>query len=307
MAEEGNKLTLRRLEAPIHKFIKVALPTDLERLQKHHNNILKFQHTQQWDRLHQEHINASRTVQQLRANMKEMEKLCARVRAEDADALEALIKPVRDRASAAAQDFLRLHSNPEPQPAPTPPPATHPSSCAFSSCHTDDNADDVPGFGRQSQLQLPEIPPDQRAAESWDNLEEDLKELSGLVTEFSILVHSQQEKIDSIEDNVNTAAANVEEGTKSLGKAVGYKLAVLPVAGALLGGVLGGPLGLLAGFKAAGVAAALGGGALGFAGGNMVQKHRRAKVDLQMKQLTATPSPPPSPPPTDEPEARKDK
>lgn len=29
---------------------------------------------------------------------------------------------------------------------------------------------------------------------------------------------SQQEKIDSIEDNVNTAAANVEEGTRSLGK-----------------------------------------------------------------------------------------
>lgn len=41
MAEEGNKLTLRRLEAPIHKFIKVALPTDLDRLQKHHSNILK--------------------------------------------------------------------------------------------------------------------------------------------------------------------------------------------------------------------------------------------------------------------------
>lgn len=32
------------------------------------------------------------------------------------------------------------------------------------------------------------------------------------------LHQSQQEKIDSIEDNVNTAAANVEEGTKSLGK-----------------------------------------------------------------------------------------
>lgn len=41
MAEEGTKLTLRRLEAPIHKFIKVALPTDLDRLQKHHSNILK--------------------------------------------------------------------------------------------------------------------------------------------------------------------------------------------------------------------------------------------------------------------------
>ncbi len=71
-------------------------------------------------------------------------------------------------------------------------------------------------------------------------------------------------------------------------------MAVLPVAGALLGGVLGGPIGLLAGFKAAGVAAALGGGALGFAGGKVVQKHHRARVDLQMKQLTA-PEPPGKP------------
>ncbi|XP_031155027.1 syntaxin-17 [Sander lucioperca] len=300
MAEEGNKLTLRRLEAPIHKFIKVALPTDLERLQKHHNNILKYQQSQQWDRLHLEHINASRTVQQLRANVREMEKLCTRVRAEDTDALEALVKPVKDRASAAARDFLLLHSNPVHQPAP--PPAAQPSSCVSNSCHADDDVCEEPVSGRQIQLLLPQIPADQIAAESWDNLEEDLKELSGLVTEFSLLVHSQQEKIDSIEDNINTAAANVEEGTKSLGKTVGYKLAVLPVAGALLGGVLGGPLGLLAGFKVAGVAAALGGGALGFAGGNLVQKHRKARVDLQMKRLTALP-----PEPAAEPESNKDK
>ncbi|KAM6936646.1 syntaxin-17 isoform 2-T2 [Lycodopsis pacificus] len=269
MAEEGNKLTLRRLEAPIHKFIKVALPTDLERLQKHHNNILKYQQSQQWDRLHLEHINASRTVQQLRANVREMENLCKRVRAEDAAALEALVRPVRDRASAAARDFLCLHSNPVPQPAPATPPAAQPSSCVSSSCHADDNMCKQPVSSRQIQLHLPEIPADQSASESWDNLEEDLKELSGLVTEFSLIVH-----------------------------AVGYKLMVLPVAGALLGGVLGGPLGLLAGFKLAGVAAALGGGALGFAGGNLVQKQRKARVDLQMKRLTA-------PPP--EPESNKDK
>ncbi|XP_034467793.1 syntaxin-17 isoform X1 [Hippoglossus hippoglossus] len=280
MADESNKLTLRRLEAPIHKFIKVALPTDLERLQKHHNNILKYQHSQQWDRLHQEHINASRTVQQLRANIREMEKLCSRVRVEDAHGLEALVKPVRDRASAAAYDFLLLHSNPVPQPTLPPSPAS------ASGFHRDDDVgkESMSG-GRQIQLQLPEIPADQSAAESWDNLEEDLKELSGLVTEFSLLVHSQQEKIDSIEDNVNTAAANVVEGTKSLGKAVGYKMALLPIAGALLGGALGGPLGLLVGLKAAGVAAALG-GSLGFAGGSLVRKHHKTRLDLQMKQVT---------------------
>ncbi|CAL8290859.1 unnamed protein product [Merluccius merluccius] len=283
MAGEGNKLTLRRLEAPVQKFVKVALPTDLERLQKHHNNILKFQRGQEWERLHQEHINASRTVQQLRANVREMEKLCLRIRAEDAAALQELVTPIRERALAAAQDFLLLHSNPVPGPL-----RSDQLSAGASRPVDQEGAGELTSLC-QIQLCLPEIPAQQNAAESWDTLEEDLKDLSGLVTEFSLLVHSQQEKIDSIEDNVNTAAANVEEGTKSLGKAVGYKLAMLPVAGAILGGVVGGPIGLLVGFKAAGIAAALGGGALGFAGGNMMQKQRKATVELQMKRLTALP------------------
>uniref|UniRef100_A0A8C7LJL4 Syntaxin 17 n=1 Tax=Oncorhynchus mykiss TaxID=8022 RepID=A0A8C7LJL4_ONCMY len=221
MSEEGGNLTLRRLEGPIHKFTKVALPTDLERLQRHHSNILK--HSGQWDRLHQEHINASRTVQQLRSNVREMEKLCGRVRPEDSPALERLVQPIRDRASAATQDFLLLHSNPAPLPqAPRPP--DHSSSGSGS--HGDDVGREPPPVN-QTQLLLPVIPLNESAAESWDTLEEDLKELSGLVTEFSLLVHSQQEKIDSIEENVNTAAANVEEGTRSLGKVLAQRSKVL--------------------------------------------------------------------------------
>lgn len=68
-------------------------------------------------------------------------------------------------------------------------------------------------------------------------------------------------------------------------QAARLKLAVLPVAGAVVGGVLGGPLGLLAGFKVAGVAAAVGGGLLGFAGGNIIQRKRKEKIDLQLQQL----------------------
>lgn len=112
------------------------------------------------------------SLQQLRANIREMEKLCTRVRAEDANALEALVKPVRDRASAAAQDFLLLHSNPVPQPPQSTPPAAQPSSCVSSSCHADDDEGEELVSGRQIQLHLPEIPADQSAAESWDNLEE---------------------------------------------------------------------------------------------------------------------------------------
>ncbi|XP_076137289.1 syntaxin-17 [Alosa pseudoharengus] len=282
MAEGTGKLPLRRLEPPIHKFTKVAIPTDLQRLQQHQHNIEKFQRCRQWDRLHQEHINSSRTVQQLRSNLREMEKLCERVRAEDAAALDKLVQPIREQASAAAQDFLRLHSEAVNHPLPSQPTASHTQH--DPSCGDDDMATSL----GVTQMQLPPIPLEQNAAESWDTLEEDLQELSGLVNEFALLVHSQQEKIDSIEENVSVAASNVEEGARSLGKAASSGLAVLPVCGALVGGVLGGPLGLLAGFKLVGVASAIGGGILGFAGGNLIQKRKRERVDVQLQQLKNT-------------------
>lgn len=97
-----------------------------------------------------------------------MEKLCARVRVEDATALEKLVRPVRERASVAVQDFLVLHSDPVPLPASAPTSLT--PSYVSGTCHTDDDGDDETSCERQ--IQLPEIPPDQIAAESWENLEE---------------------------------------------------------------------------------------------------------------------------------------
>ncbi|XP_017308740.1 syntaxin-17 [Ictalurus punctatus] len=287
MADEEGKLTLRRLEAPIQKFIKVVIPTDLERLHKHQHNIEKFHRNSQWDRLHQEHINASRTVQQLRSNLREMEKLCQRVRSSEAPALEKLVQPIRERASVATQDFLRLHSDsvshPGPHPEQTDSTDTHAVSDSAYSEEEDVGGAESPVT--QFQVHLPAIPAEQNAAESWDSLEEDLLELNGLVNEFCSLVHAQQEKIDSIEANVSAASTNVEEGTRSLGKAARSSLAVLPVAGAVIGTVLAGPLGLLAGFKVAGVAAAVGGGLLGFAGGNLVQRKKKERVESQLQRL----------------------
>lgn len=68
-------------------------------------------------------------------------------------------------------------------------------------------------------------------------------------------------------------------------------LAVLPVAGAVVGTVLAGPLGLLAGFKIAGVAAAVGGGILGFAGGNLIQRKKKEQVEHQLEQLNTNHEP----------------
>lgn len=289
MFEDEEKVKLRRLEPAIQKFTKIVIPTDLERLRKHQINIEKFQRCRIWDKLHEEHINAGRTVQQLRSNIREMEKLCLKVRKDDLILLKRMLDPVKEEASAATAEFLQLHLasveelkkqfNDEEtllQPSLTR------SMTVGGTIHTPEAEADS-----QSLTQiyaLPEIPRDQNAAESWETLEADLIELNQLVTDFSLLVYSQQEKIDSIADHVNTAAVNVEEGTKNLGKAAKYKLAALPVAGALIGGVVGGPIGLLAGFKVAGIAAALGGGVLGFTGGKLIQR-RKQKM---MEKLTSS-------------------
>ncbi|KAL4617064.1 syntaxin-17 isoform X1 [Arapaima gigas] len=267
MANQAEKLLpLRRLEAPIHKFIKVAIPTDLERLQKHQMNIEKYQRCMQWDRLHQEHINASRTVQ------------------------------VREGASCSAHILLHSHtSHTHAHNLPTAPAASSQSLDAGGGLpdRVGQGAGgslkpDLPAAPNEREGGPLRAPMDTARAQSEKQLPLSEYFISILYIHNSIFSQSQQEKIDSIEDHVSTAAENVEEGSRSLGKAVKYKMAVLPVAGALLGGVLGGPLGLLAGFKVVGVAAAVGGGLLGFTGGNIIQKNRQAKVDHQLQNLSSS-------------------
>nr|XP_020022479.1 syntaxin-17 [Castor canadensis] len=218
-----------------------------------------------------------------------MEKLCLKVRKDDLILLKRMIDPVKEEASTATAEFLQLHlesveelkkqfhdEETSLQPSLT---RSMTVGGAFHTTEAEDSSQSLTHI-----YALPEIPSDQNAAESWETLEADLIELSQLVTDFSLLVNSQQEKIDSIADHVNSAAVNVEEGTKNLGKAAKYKLAALPVAGALIGGVVGGPIGLLAGFKVAGIAAALGGGVLGFTGGKLIQR-RKQKM---MEKLTSS-------------------
>ncbi|NXA33914.1 STX17 protein, partial [Eudromia elegans] len=282
MSEEDEKVKLRRIEPAIQKFIKVAIPTDLERLRKHQINIEKYQRCRLWDRLHEEHINAGRTVQQLRSNMREMEKLCLRVRKEDIPVLQRMINPVKEEASFAIKEFLQLHSD-SAEELKRQLEGQEDISLTRSVTVGGETLCNAEGKdGSQSLIQmyspLPEIPQDENAAESWESLEE-----VGQNTLMAILVlflaTSQQEKIDRIEDHVNSAAVNVEEGTKNLGKAAKYKLAALPVAGAVIGGVVGGPIGLLAGFKVAGIAAALGGGILGFTGGKLIQRKKQKMME----------------------------
>ncbi len=129
-----------------------------------------------------------------------MEKLSRRVRSADAEALEKLVQPIRDRASAAIQEFLQIHLDAINRPdAPTI--STHETiSTASETLHSmcfwvclccmklfkmcfyyiftfmwwlDDGDTDLQGSPvTQTQLLLPKIPAEQNAAESWDSLAE---------------------------------------------------------------------------------------------------------------------------------------
>ncbi|XP_069816482.1 syntaxin-17 isoform X1 [Dendropsophus ebraccatus] len=276
MLESEQKVPYRRLEDAAQKFAKVVIPTDLERLRNHQINIEKYRRCKSWDQLDREHINAGRTVQQLRANMQDMETLFLKVRKEDIQALTKVVQPVKDMALASIHDFLEIHTKSVKE--------LHeeilsdaPNNLAAKEPSCESNSE------IQMDVQLIDIQ-DANASESWNALEKDLLGLNEVINEFSHLVHTQQEKIDSIEDHVNTAAVNVEEGTKNLGKALNYKLTLLPAAGALLGGIVGGPIGLMAGFKVAGIATAIGGGLLGFTGGKVLQ---RKKVNIGKDQISS--------------------
>ena len=61
---------------------------------------------------------------------------------------------------------------------------------------------------------------------------------------------------------------------------------MIPVAGAVVGGLIGGPIGLIAGFKMAGVAAAVGGGVLGYQGGKVLKRKRDESVDNALTNLS---------------------
>jgi syntaxin 17 len=61
---------------------------------------------------------------------------------------------------------------------------------------------------------------------------------------------------------------------------------VLPALGAVVGGVVGGPVGLLAGFKAATLLTAVGGGVIGYKATSYIKNKRDEAVDSELEKLT---------------------
>lgn len=285
--QETQKFPIRRLNPAIEKFVKI-LQIDLERLNRHKVNIGKFQRLKEWDNLNKEQINATRTVQQLKANIKELEKTRNQVAEEDLNKFDDKVISVKHEAIDGVLEFLEIYGVSEEEPFDVIPATVedHDSTVACSSSHVSSSLPHSSHLSQQLQLQTT-VPDDTYAAESWENLKDSLVELNGMIKEFSTLAHGQQEKIDQIEDNIEKAHDNVQKGVWNLGKAAKYKAAILPVAGAVVGGIVAGPVGLYVGAKVGGIAGLVGGGIAGFAGGRFIKKKQDKATDMELQNLSS--------------------
>lgn len=84
-------------------------------------------------------------------------------------------------------------------------------------------------------------------------------------------VHEQAEHVDVVEENVEEARVNVDEGEKQLKQALTYKKAMYPLCGAALGFCIAGPVGLVTFGLKAGSLAAVSCGILGATGGAVIK------------------------------------
>ncbi|CAN8000455.1 unnamed protein product, partial [Ixodes pacificus] len=152
------KFSLRRVEVAVHRIVEVAIPYHLDILAKHRDNIEKFQKLKQWDKLHVEQINASRTVQQLKADLYELDHVRSQVQPENLKQFEKLVFPMQEEALQKVRSFTEESLPGTPPVVPLPEDLTREAAS--------------PSFPPEEEQMflLQEIPDNTAAYKSWNSL-----------------------------------------------------------------------------------------------------------------------------------------
>lgn len=265
---------LLRFEVTLRTFTRITIPTAMERLRMHCQNMEKFYDARSWHRLNSEQVNAAITIKHLKKNIQDIEITRCQVPKEELPEFDKRIGPSHERALAAIESFMKFQKKYKDKTR----------IYSMQDTRTEDDEEDLLDTRLQSpnqQLQAPD-----ETLHSWDELQSSLVELNELIHDFSHLVHDQQSCVDTITSNIENAEINVEDATKELGRATKIQGLLLPTLGAVVGGAVGGPVGMFAGFKAMAVITAVGGGMLGYGATSYIKNQREAAVDLELEKLT---------------------
>lgn len=289
--EELPKLPFKRLRYALKQVVEVAIPYHVQLLKQQSENIETFKKENRHLELRSEQVKATKTVQLLKADLYELEKLNFQVQEEDSDLFHSFIKNATKDAVEVLSLFMDLHSDifspiPETDNDDSNTPETfQPLVCNYDeqSCDTEEvMLSQVNANLEQKQIQVAKS-----KFESINFLHKEFLEINALIKQFSKFIFRQTESIDTIQDNIEQTNENVFLGTKYLKKASDYKAATFPIAGAVIGGLILGPAGALAGFKIFGsIACVAGGSILGYGAGVKLKQKQQALNDFEMKALT---------------------
>uniref|UniRef100_A0A8D8W7B3 Syntaxin-17 n=1 Tax=Cacopsylla melanoneura TaxID=428564 RepID=A0A8D8W7B3_9HEMI len=244
-------------------------------LRKQKNTIIKEQRLQNWHAINQEQINASRTVKQLTATLKDLDNLLAKVQTNDLDKFRRSTGDVKRDAVNILKEYTDVENKMKLVRE------------EFLSNSEDEEQKKIEEERRIQELALQvqvikqENEQIQMVAEEMERLESDVQDVKEIFTHLGQLVHEQGESVNRIEDNIETAHENVKEGEKQLARAARYKASMYPLFGAIVGTCLGGPIGAVAGLKI-GALSAVTGTVIGFTSGKMVKDKQGESISDQL-------------------------
>ncbi|EDV26861.1 uncharacterized protein TRIADDRAFT_54205 [Trichoplax adhaerens] len=278
MAMAEDKYSLRVIERSLNAFTEVAIPTNLDRLAKQKENIIKFRDIGDWGRLRREQLHVVNTLNQLKATLKELDKTRCQVKDEDLAKFDQRVKVVKEKAFDSIASFEIIQSDIKREIDEV----SEDKTASKRAIHRNTGADDDNG----EQIQLSIIEEDRKEIKaSWEKLEKNLLEVKELSETYVTMLREQGETIESISDNIDCTQSNLQRGNLSLAQAGKYKYALIPVTGAVVGAAVGGPaVAVYSGIKLLGLAAGVAAGLAGYAGGSLIKNRNQRAIDKTVKK-----------------------
>uniref|UniRef100_A0A182PHQ4 t-SNARE coiled-coil homology domain-containing protein n=1 Tax=Anopheles epiroticus TaxID=199890 RepID=A0A182PHQ4_9DIPT len=266
------KIPLKLAQISIDKFNQ-TIPQYLTVLRNHKCNIEKAGSLNDWEKVKREQLNATRIVKQIRFMLVEIDKVRQRLRATDYERFDEGIEATKKDAFNSMAEYMAMQQSVRTQSA------RNYQRSQYDEDGSGDGGSDFPTGGRLAfvpqitssyNMEEHELRQREECLHQMENLQREMEDIQELYQKVHELVHEQGETVTRVEENVDVAQIQVEAGVTALQKALAYKKAVYPLAGAFLGSCIGGPIGLVVGLKAGGLAA-LGGGLVGFASGKFIK------------------------------------
>lgn len=104
--DNNTKISLKMAQISIQKFNNAGIPNYIGLLKNHKSNIRKSLALGDWDKIKKEEINATRVVKQLKNLLMEMDTLRSKLRPEDINEFDRLIKQSKTDAMTEMKAFI---------------------------------------------------------------------------------------------------------------------------------------------------------------------------------------------------------